>query len=283
MTNQPRPFTIRIFVPDGNPDGLRTVEKSSWTGIGVVCPRAVYPEAKKREEFDRTGVYVLVGSDEASGEPILYIGEGDPVKPRLDQHYSKKDFWEWVIFFTAKDGSLNKAHVKYLESRLVAVAKEAKRVSLDNTQDPQLPTLSESETADAESFLLDMLPIFPLVGLTAFEKPRRLAGKKNLLRISSKGIVATGYESPQGFVVCKKSEAVLDEVASIHRFLSAKRSKLVEQGVLVEEGGRYVFLQDYEFSSPSHAAGVVQGRPANGRRDWKDAEGRSLKELQDRE
>jgi Domain of unknown function (DUF4357) len=37
------------------------------------------------------------------------------------------------------------------------------------------------------------------------------------------------------------------------------------------------------FSSPSAAATVVLGRSANGRIEWKDAQGRTLKELQAQE
>ena len=37
---------------------------------------------------------------------------------------------------------------------------------------------------------------------------------------------------------------------------------------------------DYTFNSPSTAAGVMLGRSANGRVEWKDATGRTLKDLQ---
>jgi hypothetical protein len=44
-----------------------------------------------------------------------------------------------------------------------------------------------------------------------------------------------------------------------------------------------VFAQDYVFASPSTAAGVVQGRSANGRVDWKTKDGRTLRDIQDAE
>ena len=43
----------------------------------------------------------------------------------------------------------------------------------------------------------------------------------------------------------------------------------------------YRLAQDYTFNSPSTAAGVLLGRSANGRIEWKDAKGRSLKESQE--
>ncbi|QDV43410.1 hypothetical protein Enr13x_32660 [Stieleria neptunia] len=280
---QMRPYSIRIFVPDGDPDGLRLVERSNWTGVGVVFKRTGYKQAAKRTEFDRTGIYVLVGMSEDSALPTIYIGEGDPVKTRLNQHYSKKDFWDWGVFFVTKDSSLNKAHVKHLESRLLELATSAKQCRLDNTGSSLPPTLSEVETADVESFLLDTLSIFPLLGLNVFEKTqsRSKPRRNKLLHIHAKGIAATGFEDAKGFVVMTGSGMVLDETNSIHGYLSSLRKDLLEQGVVERQASQFVFVEDYAFSSPSTAAGVIQGRTANGRGDWKTESGVTLKELQE--
>ena len=139
-----RAFSIRIFVPGGDTDGLRIVEKSNWTGVGVVFNRANFKHVLSRPEVDKTGVYVLVGSSDDSALPLIYVGEGDPVRDRLAQHQQKKDFWEWAVFFATKDDSLNKAHVQQLESRLYDLARAAKQCNLDNAQTPAPPTLSEA-------------------------------------------------------------------------------------------------------------------------------------------
>ena len=279
-----RPFSIHIYCPNGTPVGLRILSKSNWTGRGLVCPRSLLPVVKNRKEkeFFRPGVYVLVGPPEEGELPKIYVGEGDPVGPRLEQHYDKKDFWTWVIFFVSTDGSLNKAHVQHLEARLLDMARQAKRASLDNMNAPQTPALSEAETADAESFLADMLSIFPLVGLTAFEKAVGIhSGSKHVFMIEAKGISAKGYETPDGFIVLQGSTAVCSEVPSIHHYLSDLRKELQSQGVIISRGDHLEFAQDYLFNSPSTAAGVVQGRSANGRIDWKDNLGITLKESQE--
>ncbi len=148
-----RPYSIRIFLPTGEPDGLRTIEKSNWSGAGIVLPRALITEARSRPELDRTGVYVLLGPPEDSALPRVYVGEGDPIRPRLDQHACRKDFWTVCVAFTSKDSHLNKAHVQFLESRLISLATSAKRCVLENGNIPALPTLSEADSADAEGFL----------------------------------------------------------------------------------------------------------------------------------
>jgi hypothetical protein len=277
---QQRPFSIRVFVPDGDPDGLRIVEKSNWTGVGVVFNRTNYKHVVARPEFSRTGVYVLIGISDDSALPTIYVGEGDPVKDRLNIHYSKKDFWEWAVFFVTKDNSLNKAHVQRLECRLIALAQAAKQCKLDNGNCPLPPTLSEAEVADVESFLLDMLSIFPLIGLGVFEKTVAKKSARELLIIESKGIRASGYEDAKGFVICKGSQLVKEEGGSIHRFAATLRKDLLEQGVLVIEGQNLVLTQDYTFNSPSSAAGVVLGRSASGPFEWKTRNGVTLKELQ---
>ena len=141
-------FSIRIFVPGAAFEGLRVIEKSNWVGLGLVCPRATFNAAKKRPEFGRTGVYVLVGPGIDSDLQQIYVGEGDPVLDRLESHALKKDFWTSLFVFTSKDTNLNKAHVQYLEARLLELAREARRCTLDNKNEPQPPSLSEADQAD---------------------------------------------------------------------------------------------------------------------------------------
>jgi len=113
------PFNIRIFFPEGLPDGLRIITKPNWSGLCIVCPRNRYAEAKKRrEEFSRSGVYILVGPDEDDSRE-LYIGEAETIRKRLDMHHAEKDFWNQAIIFTQSGDPLNKAQVQYLESHLV--------------------------------------------------------------------------------------------------------------------------------------------------------------------
>ena len=271
---------MRIFVPSGEPEGLRIVEKSNWTGQGLVFPRSLFSEVRKRPEFPRTGVYVLWGPGESGHLPRVYVGEGDSLLPRLDSHAKNKDFWTYAVAFTSKDQNLNKAHVQHLEARLVGLAAEAKRCELDNENVPQLPSLSDADAADAEGYLADLLLCLPIVGVSFFEKPSRLVATHDLY-LRSKGIEARGYDGADGFVVRDGSNAVKDELPSIHAFLSELRQTLLKKGVLKDAGVTYRLTQDYTFNSPSTAAGVLLGRPSNGRVEWKDNEGRSLKETQE--
>lgn len=279
-TNPRRGFSIRIFVTDGTPDGLRIVEKSNWTGRGVVCPRSQFRDVKARPEFGKTGVYVLRGPSQESDLPTVYIGEGDPARPRLEQHFARKDFWTSLVLFTSKDENLNKAHVQYLEARLAALAREANRCILDNGNVPQLPSLSEADMAEMDAFLDEMLLIYPVLGLNVFEKPQPERPGARRYHLRGRGIAAEGYEAPEGFVVLAGSQVATDTVPSIHRYMLTLRTSLQERGVIQQDGAGMKLSQDYTFDSPSTAAGVLLGRTANGRVEWKDADGRTLRDSQ---
>ena len=285
------PFSLRIFVadgdPDGDPDGLRVVERSNWIGKALIFPRALLPKVKQRDELGQTGVYLLLGPrDDGEGE-MLYIGEGDPIRPRLELHYAQKDFWTRAVCFVAAPGQLNKAHVQFLEANLVRLAKTAKRLPLDNGNAPAEPTLSEADRADMQVFLQNMLGMLPVLGVQAFEQvPPAAAPAATLLTCKGKGVLATGFESSQGFVVKAGSHAVGESVPSMQQHVRGMfelRQELIGNGVLAAVASGYCFSQDYVFTSPSTAAAVVLGRSANGRIEWKDAQGRTLKELQAQE
>lgn len=275
-----RGFSVRIFMPDGEPEGLRIIEKSNWTGLGIVFPRSLFVEVRQRSELKGTGVYLVWGPDDSGQLPRVYCGEGDNVVVRLDQHAKSKDFWTHAAVFTSKDENLNKAHVKYIEARLVGLALAAKRCELDNGNSPQAPLLSEADGADAEAFLSDLLLCLPIVGVNLFQQPRTTDPKAGNLFLRAKGIEASGVDGAEGFVVHAGSTAVKAEVPSIHAYLSDLRGMLLDKGVFEDSGDVLRLALDYVFNSPSTAAGVLLGRAANGRIEWKDFKGRTLKELQ---
>ncbi len=170
------PFTIRIFVPDGDPEGVRLIDRMNWTGLGLVFRRSDWSEVRKRGEMQRTGIYVLVGyRNEDDDLPTLYIGQADGVKGRIDSHHRDKDFWDWSAVFVSTSGGLNRAHVTWLEYALVKKATETSRCYLDNGNAPQEPALTEAEKADTQGFMKEILQILPLVGLRAFEIPKAVA------------------------------------------------------------------------------------------------------------
>ena len=88
------------------------------------------------------------------------------------------------------------------------------------------------------------------------------------------------------WIVKAGSQAAGETVPSMQQHVRGMydlRLELISNGVLQNDNGNYRFTQDYAFKSPSTAAAVVLGRSANGRIEWKNAGGKTLKELQERE
>jgi hypothetical protein len=189
----PEPYTIRVFVPDGDPEGVKIVELLNWTGIGIALPRAAWSGLRERAEFRRAGVYVLTGSAEGTGDdlPTIYVGQGDEIRARLESHYVNKEFWDWAYVFVSNGNALNRAHITWLEHALLARAQKAGRCHLDNANQPREPSLSESERADTNGFLREMLRILPLLGVRVFEKGTPVATPSSVSQavVTSAGIL----------------------------------------------------------------------------------------------
>lgn len=145
---------LTIFLVDGSETGPRTIEIGNWSGKAVYSQRSSLPKILTRSEFDRPGVYILksLPNNENFNERI-YIGEAENLRKRLKKHLadSDKDFIE-IIAFISKDEMLTKSHIKYLESQIIQLAKNAKNAEIDNTVQPELSTLPEADISDMEYF-----------------------------------------------------------------------------------------------------------------------------------
>lgn len=156
------PFQITLFAKTGDPQGIRHVEKSNWSGFGVVFAKDQFHLLKDEPGFNQAGVYILVGN---AAEETIYIGEADPVGSRLKNHVANKEGWAWGVYFVGKIG---KTEVQFLESALVAKAKQVNRAIVLNKNSPTEPTMSAAARATAQAFLDDVLLILPMLGINAF-------------------------------------------------------------------------------------------------------------------
>jgi hypothetical protein len=98
-------------------------------GAASVCPSNAGRKLKRREAC-YTGVYLLFG--EQDGDPLMYVGEGEDISERIRNHDAKKDWWTSAIFISSAANTLNKAHVKYLEARLIEEARRVGKITLEN-------------------------------------------------------------------------------------------------------------------------------------------------------
>ncbi|MCG7314478.1 GIY-YIG nuclease family protein [Priestia flexa] len=263
--------TIKIFLIDGDPNERLTCELSNWTGKAYKIPRIQIKKCVDRQDLNGTGVYLLFGKDEDEND-LVYIGEAETILKRLNEHLKEKDFWKEVIVFVSKDDNLNKAHIKYLENGLYEIAKEVNRYKLENSNTPTRSSISESDRAEMEEFMGNIRLLVNTLGHKVFEEVRDEKIKQDLKDIfhikAARGAAAMGIQSTEGFIVMKGSKFANPVVDSISPSLASHRERLINQGVLRSENGELVLLEDYIFSSPSTAAGIVMGRNANGLTAW---------------
>ena len=224
----------------------------------------------------------MIGNDPFTNAPRAYIGEAEVIRERLKQHKTK-EFWVSAIVFVSKDENLTKAHVRYLESRLLAEAAQVNRFTLEQNQagGSKLP---ESDREDMEVFLGRIRQLLPVLGsdiLAPINRPASPAQPGGILLCSIKGAQAEGQRTPNGFVVYSGSTAVLEHrpSAEAYPYVIAERKQLIAEGTLIEKNGFLAFTKDIEFSSPSAAAAVVHGGSANGLISWKTKDGKTLKQL----
>jgi|SRR5947207_1439656 len=107
--------TIQIFLPDGNPRGVKIAEFTSRTVKAILVPRAQLDFACGRPELKAVGLYFLVGETEDGDLPTLYLGEAEDCVDRIKQQNKSKDWWNAAIVCVSKTADFTKAHVKYLE------------------------------------------------------------------------------------------------------------------------------------------------------------------------
>lgn len=279
---------------DGTAYGPRLSEIGNWVGKAMYSPRASVNKIMTRPEFDNPGIYCLKGdpTDDAFDEKI-YIGEAENIRSRLKQHLSdpNKDFKE-LIFFVSKDELLTKTQIRYLESRLVQIALEAKTAQIDNGNSPSLPTLHEADISDMEYFLEQIKLILPVMGFkflipSTVSSDNVLESKtKNevheIYLIKTRSFTATMTETDQGYIVAKGSEAKKILSPSCTETYRNMRRKLVETKIMVDNGDKLIFAEDAVFNSPSAASNMVLGRNSNGFTEWVNNQGLTFKEVQEK-
>ena len=250
----PQPFSLRIFVADGDPDGLRLVERSNWIGKALVFPRKLYPEVRNRSEFQQTGVYLLLDGE---GETI-YIGEFTPGPGRPVEFLEGPECFNRVVFFTACGGQLNQAHAQFLASHLVGLAKKAKKVKLKDCADVPEPMLSVADQADMEAFLDNMLVVLPPAGVGLFEEGRAKAAETR----ASVGPVADAQSASDA---AKKREEQ-EQAAKMEKFIRSllkpsKRNLSVATclGIVLVliQCARAGYLPDFDWKSGAGAVALV--------------------------
>lgn len=280
---QQRPQTIQIFLPAGDPRGMRVAEITTRIIRVIEVPRSELGEFLKMPEAKQVAVYFLVGELSDAGLPRVYIGQSGSVGYRLAQHNQGKDFWNRAFVVISLTNSMTQTHALFLEWFAINAAAKAERYNLENGNSGAKPYTPAPLEADCHEIHETAATLLATLGQPIFEPltnaPSALSAKE-LFYCKGSGADGVGEYTTEGFVVHKGSRGRVEVVNSFNNTSGHRlRSKLLAENVLALQGDALVLNHDYLFPTPSNASDVLTGRNSNGWIEWKDAKGKTLDEL----
>ena len=295
MSNRSK--NINMFLMDGEVTGKIKCTLSNWTGVIYKIPRIQLADLKLRDEMKQSGIYFLFGRDEEKQKDITYIGQattrknGEGVLLRVQEHTrdSHADYFNDVIILTTQNNSFGPTEISYLENKFTQLAKESGRFIVKNSNDPNPGNVTEEKESELDEIVENTLMIVGTLGYRVFVPMTKKSEKdlpddqssylylKRKSKKSNKVIEARCERTSEGFVVLEGSQIEVIDSNVIPASLQKLRKELIDTNV-IKDG----ILQEKQlFSSPSYAAAFVLGMNTNGRTDWRDKNGRTLKELEE--
>ena len=295
MSNRSK--NINMFLMDGEVTGKIKCTLSNWTGVIYKIPRIQLADLKLRDEMKQSGIYFLFGRDEEKQKDITYIEQattrknGEGVLLRVQEHTrdSHADYFNDVIILTTQNNSFGPTEISYLENKFTQLAKESGRFIVKNSNDPNPGNVTEEKESELDEIVENTLMIVGTLGYRVFVTMTKKSEKdlpddqssylylKRKSKKSNKVIEARCERTSEGFVVLEGSQIEVIDSNVIPASLQKLRKELIDTNV-IKDG----ILQEKQlFSSPSYAAAFVIGMNTNGRMDWKDKDGKTLKELEE--
>lgn len=286
-----------MFLMDGEVTGKIKCTLSNWTGVIYKIPRIQLADLKSRDEMKQSGIYFLFGRDEDKQKNITYIGQatnrknGEGVLLRVQEHTrdSHADYFNDVIILTTQNNSFGPTEISYLENKFTQLAKESGRYIVKNGNEPNPGNVTEEKQSELDEVVENVLMIVGTLGYRVFipmttkvdqqarNEVEQYLYLKRKMKKSDQIIEAKCERTTEGFVVLEGSQVEMIDSPAIPTSLKELRKELIKVNVI--KGG---ILQEKQlFSSPSYAAAFVLGMNTNGRMDWKDKDGKTLKELEE--
>lgn len=279
-----KPKTIITYLLTGDPQGIKILSLTGWIGKALVVPRSELKKVKDRPEMAWPSIYFLFWEDDNGGEKV-YIGETTNLFQRLTSHDTTKNFWDRVIAFVSNDESLSSTEIKYLESRCIEMASEAKRYQLENHKEQIPKNLPEWKVAEMDDFLEN---IDLLISAGGFPVLQKIIQKQNWsahhkYECSGPNSNAKWIYQSDGFLVLKWSRARIQLTNSTPSRIPLLQELLLREWIIIKDSDvSFIFKQDWVFNSPTTAAAFILWRSVNGWNVWKNETG-TLNENERRE
>jgi len=277
------PKTIQIFLPGGDPRGIRVAEITTRIVQVIEVPRSLLSDFFKMPESSQVGLYFLIGQTDDGSDPCAYIGQTGDLRARLKKHNQEKDFWERVAVVISRTNSLTQTHTLFLEWFCLQEAQKAGRYEIDNANAGSRPHTPPPLEADCHEIFDSARTLLATLGFPVFDAVASSGtngAADELFYCKSSEADGRGRYTSEGFVVLRGSSGRKEVVPSfVDTTHMAVRQSLIDSGIMQVQGDRVVFTKDHLFRTPSGAAIILMGRTANGWIDWKNQSGQTLDSL----
>jgi hypothetical protein len=278
-----RPKTIQIFLPGGDPRGIRVAELTTRIVQVIEVPRSLLQDFLKMPESSQVAVYFLFGETDNGLEQKVYIGQTGDLRTRLITHNKEKEFWERVLVLISRTNSLTQTHATYLEWHCIQATRKAGRFADENGNGGTRPHTPAPLEADCLEIFETGQALLATLGYPIFDpaaKPAEASKPEEMLYCKASGSNGQGLYTSEGFVVLKGSIGRKENVPSIVGTPDERlRMKLITTGVMKVVDDAVVFEKDHLFRTPSTAATALAGRTCNGWLEWKTNDGKTLDAL----
>jgi predicted GIY-YIG superfamily endonuclease len=273
------PKTIQIFLPSGDPSGIRIAEITTSVVRVIEFSRQEFGDFLKMPEARQVGVYLLFGEDEESGNQQLYIGQSGELSTRISEHNQKKDFWSKAVAIVSLTNNLTQTHVLLLEWLAIKEAKTVGRYDLVNGNAGSKPYTPAPMEADCHEIFNVTKTLLGTLGHPVFKSLTQPKVKQtDYFYCMRNGVQGTGVMTDEGFVVLKGSIGVA-EVSELYTDKVPLRDGLIKSGVAEIKNDQFVILKDTLFKTPSGASCTLLGMASNGWREWKNKVDQTLDEV----
>jgi hypothetical protein len=282
------PKTIQIFLPDGDPMGIRFAEITTSIIKTIEFPRSKFSEFYEMPESSQVGIYFLFGVDEESGEDILYIGQSGGLKKRINSHTKNKEFWTKAVVGISLTNSLTQTHVLYLEWLAIQKAKDVGRFKLLNENKGSKPYTPLPLEAECNEIFLILSTLLGTLGHQVFRKLSVYEDDSNaeksgtpdnqIFYLKRSDAEAKGMMTNEGFVVLAGSKAPYVNKYK-HKTRTKQRDEMIEKDLAKVEDGSFILLKDSLFKTPSGAAETMINTPTNGWIHWVNEKKQTLHDV----
>lgn len=274
------PKTIQIFLPGGDPQGIRVAEITTRIVQVIEVPRKLLADFLKMPESDQVALYFLFSEDEGGTDRKVYIGQTGDLRNRLADHDKKKEFWEQALVLVSRTNSLTQTHALFLEWMCIQESRKAARYIDENGNGGSRPHTPPPLEADCYEIFDTGHTLIATLGYPIFDSITKKANEKNsdeIFYCKASGANGRGLYTEEGFVVLKDSVGRKENVPSLIGTAGEKlRARLIDTGVMRVVGDTVVFEKNHLFRSPSMAALSLMGSTTNGWDTWKNKAGQTL-------